>query len=156
MFIPPAPSSSLGRSTSCRRPSPLPGGREAPRPSPSSSRRRQRPLPESAYFSSHWQSTARWRRRIQALEAAYGGGAWGRSWARGDNPGRAAAAALSPAPAPETSPNFLGTRLLFSVLFRGLCAKVWTCLLFQVFGPISVHTGYQTKYELNIFPTHTG
>jgi hypothetical protein len=41
----------------------------------------------------------RWRRRT---EATPGGG-----------PGRAAAAALSPAPAPETSPNFLGTRLLF-------------------------------------------
>jgi hypothetical protein len=40
----------------------------------------------------------------------------------------------------RSSLNHLGTRLLFSVLFRGMCAKVWTSLLFQALEPISTDT----------------
>jgi hypothetical protein len=50
----------------------------------------------------------------------------------------------------------MGTRLLFLVLFRGLCAKVWTFMLFLDFGPISTHTGYQTHHNIELLSTDTG
>jgi hypothetical protein len=60
------------------------------------------------------------------MAAAHGGGrggsAWRRSWRQ------------RMAPVPEKSPNLSRTRLLFSVLFRGISAKAWTFFVISSLG----------------------